>query len=62
VLKVDGRDLPESNDILWFLAEGTQHPPDSSFARPRVLRWLLFERNEIDPIAALCFRLCVGPA
>jgi len=34
----DGRCLPESNAILWFLAEGTRFVPSASTDRPRVAR------------------------
>jgi glutathione S-transferase len=60
VLEVGGRYLPESNVILWFLAEGTRYLPDSPFERALVLRWLLFERDQVTAIASLRFRLSVG--
>jgi glutathione S-transferase len=60
VLEVDGQYLPESNVILWFLAEGTPYLPGSPFVRAQVLRWLLFERDQIEAIAALRFRIRVG--
>lgn len=40
----DGRLLPESNAILWHLAEGSAFLPEDSFARAEVLRWLCFEQ------------------
>ena len=33
----DGSCLPESNAILWYLAEGTRFPPEQRLARAQVL-------------------------
>lgn len=40
----DGEFLPESNAILFYLAEGTPFLPDERFERARVLQWMFFER------------------
>ena len=45
----DGRLLPESNAILWYLAEGTALLPDDAFERAQVLRWLCFEQSSVMP-------------
>jgi glutathione S-transferase len=46
----DGTFLPESNAILWHLARGTPFLPDAAFAQSRVLAWLCFEQNQIEPV------------
>jgi glutathione S-transferase len=45
----DGRVLAESNAILAFLAEGTPYLPDDAFGRAKVLQWLSFEGNYVEP-------------
>jgi glutathione S-transferase len=60
LLEVDGDHLPESNAILWYLAEGTAMLPDGPFERGEVVRWLLFEQAWISGIARLRFRLQAG--
>ena len=62
VLEVgDSRFLPESNAILFYLAESTPFLPDDAFARAEVLRWLMYEQAEVIPtIAGLRFRLQTG--
>jgi len=45
----DGRVLAESNAILAFLAEGTRYLPDDVFGRAKVLQWLSFEGNYVEP-------------
>ncbi len=39
----DGRFLPESGAILWYLADGTLFLPDDPWERAQVLRWMFFE-------------------
>jgi glutathione S-transferase len=57
----DGGYLPESNAILWYLAEGTPFLPDDRLDRAHVLRWLLFEQADLMPaIGGLRFRLVTG--
>jgi len=41
----DGRTLPESDAILWHLAQGTRYLPSDGFLQTQVLRWMFFEQN-----------------
>lgn len=45
----DGTCLPESNAILWYLAEGTPLVPDSRLARAQALQWMFFEQYSHEP-------------
>jgi len=45
----DGRFLPESNAILFYLSEGTPFLPDDRFDRAQVLRWAFFEQYAHEP-------------
>lgn len=45
----DGRVIAESNAILCYLGEGTQYLPDDRYARAKVLQWLFFEQNSVEP-------------
>lgn len=45
----DGEFLPESNAILFYLAEGTPYLPDERFARAKVLSWMFFEQYSHEP-------------
>ena len=38
-----GEFLPESNAILFYLADGTRFLPEDKFDRARVLQWMFFE-------------------
>lgn len=49
----DGRMLPESNAILWYLAEGSDLLPDDAFDRADVLRWMCFEQYSHEPCIAV---------
>jgi glutathione S-transferase len=49
----DGRYLPESNAILWFLGEGTPLVPDDRFERARALQWMFFEQYSHEPYIAV---------
>jgi glutathione S-transferase len=49
----DGRYLPESNAILWYLAEGTDFLPDDRWSRAQVLRWMFFEQYSHEPYIAV---------
>jgi glutathione S-transferase len=53
----DGRALPESAAILWYLAEGTAFLPDDRFERAQVLRWLCFERALTPAVAGARFQV-----
>jgi glutathione S-transferase len=45
----DGRFLPESNAILFYLAEGTPFLPDDRFGQAQVLSWMFFEQYSHEP-------------
>ncbi len=50
----DGRCLPQSNAILWYLAEGTPFLPSAStddgrWHRAQVLQWMFFEQYSHEP-------------
>lgn len=45
----DGRYLPESNAILYFLAQGTAYWPSEVFAQAQVMQWLFFEQYSHEP-------------
>jgi glutathione S-transferase len=60
VLEIDGDPLPQSNAILWYLAEGTPYLPDRPRERAEVVRWLHFEQEWMGSISALRFRLQIG--
>ena len=52
----DGTCLPESNAILWYLAEGTPFLPEDRLQRAQVLSWMCFEQYSHEPnIATLRF-------
>jgi glutathione S-transferase len=52
----DGTCLPESNAILWYLAEDTPFLPGSRLARAQVLQWMFFEQYSHEPhVATLRF-------
>jgi glutathione S-transferase len=48
----DGSYLPESNAILFYLAEGTRYLPDDRRARAEVLSWMFFEQYSHEPFVA----------
>lgn len=45
--------LPESNAILWFLAEGTPLVPADRLDRARVLQWMFFEQYSHETAIAV---------
>jgi len=45
----NGEYLPESNAIMWYLAEGTALLPADRLERARVLQWLFFEQYSHEP-------------
>lgn len=49
----DGRTLPESNAILFWLAEGTPLLPGDRFARAQALQWMFFEQYSHEPYIAV---------
>ncbi|MDQ4128851.1 MAG: glutathione S-transferase family protein [Actinomycetota bacterium] len=48
----DGRLLPESGAILFYLSEGTPYLPEERFGRAEVLRWMFFEQYSHEPNVA----------
>jgi glutathione S-transferase len=40
-----GEFLPESNAILFYLAEGTPFLPDDNLGKARALQWMFFDTN-----------------
>jgi glutathione S-transferase len=49
----DGRPLAESNAILVYLADGTEHLPEDRYLRAQVLQWLFFEQYSHEPHVAV---------
>jgi len=49
----DGRCLPESNAILFHLAEGTPYLPSDAYRRAQTLQWMFFEQNLHEPSVAV---------
>jgi glutathione S-transferase len=45
----DGRYLPESNAILFYLAQGSIYWPVEPFAQAQVMQWLFFEQYSHEP-------------
>ncbi len=45
----DGTCLPESNAIVWYLAEGTEFLPADKLARAQALSWMCFEQYSHEP-------------
>jgi glutathione S-transferase len=54
VLEIEpGKYLPESNAILFYLADGTPLVPDDRLERAQVLQWLFFEQYSHEPYIAV---------
>ena len=49
----DGALLPESNAILFYLAQGTLFWPRNDFKKADVLRWMFFEQYKHEPSIAV---------
>jgi glutathione S-transferase len=49
----DGRFLPESNAIIWYLAEGSPLIPADKFDRAQMLQWMFFEQYSHEPYIAV---------
>ena len=45
----DGSYLPESNAILYYLAQDTRYWPSSTIEQAQVLQWLFFEQYSHEP-------------
>ena len=48
-----GNYLPESNAIIFYLADGTALLPNDRLSRARVLQWLFFEQSSHEPYIAV---------
>ena len=48
-----GKYLPESNAILYFLADGTPLLPTDRYQRAQVLQWLFYEQYSHEPYVAV---------
>lgn len=49
----DGTALAQSNAILYYLADGTEYLPSDKLGKHKVLEWLFFEQNSIEPYVAV---------
>jgi glutathione S-transferase len=49
----DGRLLPESNAIMFYLAEGTPFLAGDKFERAQTLQWMFFEQYSHEPYVAV---------
>ncbi len=49
----DGRTLPESGAILWYLGEESKLLPADRWARAEVLQWMFFEQYSHEPYIAV---------
>ena len=58
----DGRMLPESDAILWYLSEDSTLLPAERWGRAEVLQWMFFEQYSHEPyIAVARFWLSYAP-
>ena len=57
----DGRYLPESNAILFYLGEGTPFVPADKFDRAEMLSWMFFEQYSHEPFVAVRRSLMIYP-
>lgn len=49
----DGRLLPESNAILFWLGEGTDFVPSDALERAEMLSWMFWEQNQHEGVIAV---------
>jgi glutathione S-transferase len=49
----DGRMLPESGAIMWYLAEGSRLALPDSWSRAEALSWMFFEQYSHEPYIAV---------
>jgi glutathione S-transferase len=49
----DGRILPESGAILFYLSEGTRLQPANEWDRAQMLQWMFFEQYSHEPYIAV---------
>ncbi|HWA89030.1 MAG TPA: glutathione S-transferase family protein [Rhizomicrobium sp.] len=58
----DGRFLPESGAILWYLAEGSALIPSDRWGRAEAHQWMFFEQYSHEPYVAVArFWLAYAP-
>jgi glutathione S-transferase len=58
----DGKTLPESGAILFYLSEGTHLQPTDKWARAQMMNWMFFEQYSHEPyIAVARFWLAFAP-
>ncbi len=50
--------LPESNAILFYLAEGSDFLPADRLQRAQVLQWMFFEQYSHEPYVAVARFIC----
>lgn len=48
----DGRFLPESNAILYYLGDGSEFFAGDAFARAEIMQWMFFEQYSHEPYIA----------
>lgn len=49
----DGRCLPESNAILYYMGKGTQYFPEDDWLQAKVMEWMCFEQYSHEPFVAV---------
>src|SRR5262245_7612500 len=49
----DGRQLGESNAILWHFGEGTRFVPADAFERAEMMQWMFWEQYSHEPYVAV---------
>ena len=49
----DGKYLPESSAILFYLSEGTKLQPTDRWARAEMMQWMFFEQYSHEPYVAV---------
>ena len=49
----DGRCLPESDAIIWYLSDGTHLQPADNWSRAQALSWMFFEQYSHEPYIAV---------
>jgi glutathione S-transferase len=57
----DGRRLAESNAMLLYLSDGTDHLPADKFDRAKVYEWLFFEQYTHEPTIAVRRSILMAP-
>lgn len=49
----DGRYLPESNAILYYLSQDTKYFPTDKWQQTKVIEWMCFEQYSHEPFVAV---------